>query len=168
MIDARDKHFIKYQDLTSRDCYDFYRSWRRRKPKEIDQYRLFVKCVNGLTMLLAKMMEESEGGVYIQGLGYFCCVKLKNKVRLNKSKSLLLRLQKCDRYIPYFFPDKEMAGWTMSDSSCYLLRKKINATDIDYKLYFDTCLSYRIAEDFSTKSHWMKVANKEFNFKPNF
>lgn len=170
-MEVKDKYFIKYQTLDSREAYDFYRATRRRKPREIDQYMLFAKCVRGMMMTLSKMIEGSEGGVYIQGLGYFCCLKSREKQKRRghkPTKSLLLKIKKIHMYTPYFVPDKELKGWTMSDTACTGLKKKVNTSGIEYKLHFDACITSRIAEDFSKKSFSMKKMGLQLNFKPNF
>src|SRR6478609_2057950 len=136
-----ERTFRNYVSLVSREVYDFYRENRRKPCKTIDQYNYFVKAVEGLFYVIAQMIEQSEGGVYIRGLGYFCCVKYKRK---KVSKSLLLRGKEVDRYTPYFFPDEPFKDWRMDKMFKYQLRFRVALNKkTNHTLHFDICQAHK-------------------------
>ena len=166
-MDTSDFKFLKEVDLTDRVVYDFYRQNRREVAKGINQYNYFSKAVEGLLFVLQGMIAESEGGVYIEGLGYFACVKNKSKRKLSNPKSLLDRGKKYQPYFPYFFPDNELSDWTMSETFVLKLRNRIGSNKIQRKLHFDLCQSIRIADDFAKKkNNHRENTNGEFKFIP--
>lgn len=130
------KYLRREADILSREAYDFYRQERFHCAKGIDQYNYFVKSVSGIFSIIKEMMLNSKGGVYIEGLGYFCFVKYKNKRRYGKG---LIKRKKA-LYFPYFFPDSKLKEWTMSDAfnfDIHLLK-----AGKEYNLYFNLCDSY--------------------------
>lgn len=151
--------FGKFGELTTREAYDYYRKNRRYISKTVDQYNYFVKAVNGLFETLSAMIVESEGGVYIEGFGYFCVIKRKNK-RQRRAKSLLLRKVRIDSYYPYFFPEGVFQEWTMDRTFHANFRDNIWAQKNKWKIHFDLC--HAITE----ASRYIKQRDKQrINFK---
>ncbi len=144
-------NFTNYQSLTSREAYDFYRQKRKNIAPGIDEYNLYKKAVSGMFNVIKDMMVESEGGVYIEGLGYFCNIAYPNEWKTGKGKSLFQKIKKYQYYFPYFIPDVELKGWTLSDAFEEKLERKLNSQEIKYKLHFDLVESMRIANDVATK-----------------
>jgi len=143
------KQFLRYKVITDREAYDFYRNYRYNVCKGIDQYNYYVKALNGIFILLKKMLAESEGGVYIEGLGYFCMVK--GNPRRKRRKSLLMKNIKYDFYFPYFFPDLEFKHWKMDRTFDKSLKFIIRQHNVKRKLYFDVCESIRVAERYARR-----------------
>ena len=56
-------------NINTRDFYEFYRRERRKPSPKIDQYNYFVKAIHGMIIELQKMMNETEHGVHLRGLG---------------------------------------------------------------------------------------------------
>lgn len=135
-------------DLTSREAYDYYRAKRKRVCGDIKEYREFVLAVNGLFMELTKMIYSNDGGVYIEGLGYFCYLvkpkKVKERGKRQIDKSLMNRFQKVHRYYPYFFPDKDFKDYTMSGAFTNAFTR-FKDLDNPYKLHFNLCKAYKEA-----------------------
>lgn len=151
MADERDKTLRQEYDIKSREVYDFYRKHRKKPCKGIDQYNYFKKSIDEIFAIIARMMVESEGGVYISGLGYFCFVKYPKKCKDRKNKNKYIILKK-ERYFPYFFPDKRLKSWTMSEAfnfRIYYLKSKSESKE--YKLHFDLCESYKPSKIESNK-----------------
>lgn len=147
-----DNHFRRKVNLTSRDCYDFYRANRRSCPKGINQFLLFEKAVEGLFMVMQDMLVQSESGVYITGLGYFANTKVKSKSK--KGKSLLLRAKTRYTHLPYFFPDEPFKDWTMNGTAKTIIKSKLRGSGIKYKLRFDLIKSLSEAQLFAQKVHF--------------
>ncbi len=158
-------NFTNYQTLTSREAYDFYREKRKKVAPGINEYNLYKKAVEGLFIVVKDMMVESEGGVYIDGLGYFCNIAYPNKWKDGKGKSLFQKIKKYQYYFPYFVPDVELKGWTISDAFEEKLERKLNAQDIKYKLHFDLVDTIRIANDYSKKSVNSRKHRGEFDYR---
>ncbi len=160
------KHFTNFQSLTSREAYDFYRERRNKCVAGINEYNLYKKAIEGLFIVLKDMMVESEGGVYIEGLGYLCMVAYPKEYKSNntKGKSLFQKLRKYQYYFPYFIPDVELRGWTLSDAFEDKLIRKANAQDIRYKLHFDIVDTVRIANDYAKKANNHRKVRGEFKY----
>lgn len=72
------------KNIIDRDMYDYYRANRKKQALGIDQYKLWVKAINGLLMTLKQMVIENENGVYIEKFGYLRADKrLTYKVRVS-------------------------------------------------------------------------------------
>lgn len=131
--------FFNYTSLLDREVYDFYRENRYRAANGINDYNLYKKAVGGLFELLRKMVMESEGGVYIENLGYFCYIisNKKSRKRITEIKNIPLRekYKKKYTYFPYFFPDENLEDFTASKTL-----KLLNTTK-KRKLHFDICES---------------------------
>lgn len=158
------ENFPESQSLLSREAYDFYRAKRKKTAKGIDEYNLYKKAISGLFNVVGNMMVESEGGVYIEGFGYLCNIAYPNKWKDGKGKSLFQKIKKYQYYFPYFYPDVELKGWTMSDSFESKLERKLNAQDIKYKLHFDLVGTMRIANDYSKKARNHRKVRGEFKY----
>ncbi len=117
--------------VTNRDSYDLYRKKRRKVAKEIDQYKLYVKAVNGLLSCLLEMVKEAESGVYIKGLGYFFHNK-SDKLKKGIHGSFFTRMKKRYTYSMDFYPDNELSDWYITFTSDVNYKKK------EYTVYFDT------------------------------
>ncbi len=110
-------------------------------------------------------MVESEGGVYLEGLGYFCNIAYPNLWKDGQGKSLFQKLRKYQYYFPYFIPDYELRGWTMSDAFEDKLERKLNAQTIKYKLHFDLVDTMRLALDYTKKSVNSRKHKGEFDYR---
>jgi hypothetical protein len=160
-------NFTNYQTLTSREAYDFYREKRKKVAPGINEYNLYKKAIEGLFTVVKDMMVESEGGVYLEGLGYLCMIAYPKEWKRGniKSKSLFQKLKKQQYYFPYFIPDVELKGWTMSDAFEEKLERKANAQDIKYKLHFDLVDTLRLANDYANKSVNYRKGKGEFDYR---
>lgn len=85
------KEHIMAKELINREIYDYYRAHRTKVAKGIDQYKLWVKAVNGLMMTLKELVITNENGVYIEGFGYIRAEKT------GHSKKRVSILRKKDR-----------------------------------------------------------------------
>jgi len=83
--------------------YDYYRANRKKVAKEIDQYKLWVKAINGMLIELKQMVIECENGVYIEGFGY---VRAEFSHKCKKRISILKKEDK-DRHVVKFTSDNE-------------------------------------------------------------
>lgn len=137
-----DKHIRNTTFITTREAYDFYREHRHKVAKSIDQYNYFVKAVEGLFTVIHNMLVDSQGGVYMPGFGYFAYVRFPKKMKV-RTKSLIKHRK--EKYFPYFFPDKALKKWTMDRAFKIQVRKHSYAQNIEKKLHFDLCKSYRTA-----------------------
>lgn len=153
-----DVRFLTFRSLVDREVYEYYRENRRRQSKTIDQYNYFIKAVEGLFIVISRMIAESEAGVYIEGFGYFCCIK---NIRKTKPKSLTLRSKYKISYTPFFFPDKEFQHWRMDGTFKDRLKGRVRNSKIEHRVYFDVCESYREA---ATKAR-VFTNNKKANRK---
>lgn len=132
--------------LINREFYNLYRERRRSVAREIDQYKLFVKAVNGLLLTMRDIIEQSEGGLYIQGLGYFCHEKSKKKIKGRGNTPFLKRVKKEYKYHLTFFPDKKLEGWYVKYNVDNFKKSKKEK----YYIHFDLIESYYEARKFST------------------
>ena len=66
---SKNKEYL--EDINTREFYDFYKKVRRKPSKKIDQYNYFKKAISGMLTELKKIIEESEHGVSLKGLGVF-------------------------------------------------------------------------------------------------
>lgn len=159
-------NFTNYQTLTSREAYEFYRLKRKKAVKGIDDYQTYTKAINGLFNVVKDMMCESEGGVYLEGFGYLCMIAYPKEYKSGSTKgSLFQRLKRYQYYFPYFLPDYELRGWTMSDAFEDKLERKMNAQDIKYKLHFDLVDTMRLALDYTKKSVNSRKHRGEFDYR---
>jgi hypothetical protein len=95
------KEFNTAKELIDRDMYDYYRKNRKKVAKEIDQYKLWVKAVNGILCCLKELVRESENGVYIEGFGY---IFAEDNIRYRHRISILKKEEKI-RHKIRFIPD---------------------------------------------------------------
>lgn len=132
----QDSKFLYKEDLICRDFYNYYKENRKKSVEPIDQYKLFVKAVNGLMELLRRQILETEGGVYINGFGYFCYVKnAEKRRRVGNNLSFFQRMKKVDKYTYWFFPDNNFKDWYIEADA---MKPKLD----NYKLHFDGIKSY--------------------------
>lgn len=66
---SKNKEYL--EDINTREFYEFYRKVRRKPSKKIDQYNYFKKAISGMLTELKKIIEETEHGVSLKGLGVF-------------------------------------------------------------------------------------------------
>lgn len=159
------ENFTDTHSLSSREAYEFYRKKRKKSVEGINEYNLYKKAISGLFNVVSDMMVGSEGGVYIEGIGYLCNVAYPNKWKDGKGKSLFQKIKKYQYYFPYFIPDVELKGWTMSDSFELKLERKLNSQDTKYKLHFDLVDTIRIANDYSKKAKNHRKIRGEFDYR---
>jgi hypothetical protein len=131
--------------LINRDFYNLYRERRRTTAREIDQYKLFEKAVNGLLITMRNIIEESEGGLYIQGIGYFCHKKSDTKSKATGSVSFFKRQNKKYKYSLTFFPDKQLKDWHITYNKVVSKKEKRDK----YYIHFDLIESYYNAKIFA-------------------
>lgn len=143
--------FRNPKQLITRECYEYYKENRKKVAKAIDQYNYFVKALNGIMTIARRMATESEGGLYIEGFGYFCHVKIKTRpLRKRVPNSLIRRITYTDIHLPYFEPDIEFEGWSMTYAfDDYYMRCLDNKRN--YKIHFDLMLPMRVAHDYDKK-----------------
>ncbi len=131
-------NFQKICSLLDREAYDFYRTNRKEVAQGLNDFNLYKKAVSGLFMLMNRMIEESEGGVYIDNLGYFCYVVYPQKSKFFKNyKSVILRNKRYYVYQKSFFPDENVNLLRFITKDMKTIKK--------YKLHFDICQSKREA-----------------------
>ena len=139
------RYFLDELSLQSRECYDFYRENRKKVADGLNDFNLFKKAVSGLMKIIRYGQEETEGGTYIEGWGYFCMVAYPNKKCYRGKAGLIRNNTYKTEYFPYFFPDTELPNWSMSetfnDNTCL--------HNLDYKLYFNLCKSLKTNFHFS-------------------
>lgn len=159
-------NFPNYQSLISREAYEFYKIKRKRVAIGINDYNLYKKSISGLFNMIGDMLTESEGGVYLEGLGYLCMISYPKEYKSSGKKvSLFQRVKTYQYYFPYLIPDFEVKEWTMSDSFEDKLERKANAQDVKYKLHFDLIDTMRIARDYTKKSVDHRKIRGEFNYR---
>lgn len=138
-----DKQIIDSISLKDREFYNYYKKNRKKTAKGIYQFEHFEKAVGGLMLALHELIVESEGGVFIENLGYFAVFEtLKKTVRYNMYDSSLKSFIPAKRYYPYFFGDVSnttFKNWTMNKTFSYFLvlkvRNQIKAGK-KYKLFY--------------------------------
>jgi len=120
-----DRDYTRMGTLTDRKAYDFFKKNRKRKCKGINQYNLFVKAVSGIFYEIKRQLVNSEGGVYIEGVGYFCNILSKPKVRKIRSPKKLADFKKDHYYFPVFFPIDRFKMWSMDYTFSFHTEKAI-------------------------------------------
>ena len=93
--------------------------------KGINQFMLYEKAVKGLLLVLKQMILESEGGVYIEGLGYFFNYIDLKKTKWKKNGTKIKHLRKIYVYRPHFHPDPQLEKWCMDRTFHYNMLIKI-------------------------------------------
>lgn len=161
------QNFENCKSLISREAYNFYKQKRKSVAEGINEYNLYKKAISGIFNIIGDMMVESEGGVYIEGIGYFCNIAYPKEWKAGniRSKSLFQKLKKYQYYFPYFIPDVELKGWTMSDSFEDKIERKLNKQEIKYKLHFDLVDTIRVANDYAKKSINHRKVRGEFDYR---
>jgi hypothetical protein len=140
-----DSEITDFISLKDREFYDYYKKNRKKTCKSIYQYNDFKKSVGSLMSSLRYLIQEKEGGVYIQNLGYFTVFKTPVKTKkVNIFDSSLKGLLKQYRWYPYFFGDMDnntFIPWSMSKTFLPLLNSQIQSKikkGKKYKLYYST------------------------------
>lgn len=134
---------IDFISLRDREFYEYYKSNRTKISPGILKYARFSKIVGSMMLVLRKLIQEQEGGVFIEGLGYFAVFRTHKKTRkkssfTNSIQSLLPQY----RWYPVFFGDigsPTFSQWTMSKAFMPQLNKEIKARIAKgkrYKLYY--------------------------------
>lgn len=129
------KELSTSKELINRDMYDYYRANRKKVAKEIDQYKLWVKAMNGLLIVLKRMVCENENGVYIQGFGY---IRAEKNSKFKKRISILKKEER-NRYRILFTADNKAVQkrfkFTVGRCSYVLDNTKNYENKIDTILY---------------------------------
>lgn len=97
--------------------------------------------VNTILKAIENLMIESEGGLYLEKLGYFCIIKTKDKIFNDKTCAFE------HKYIPYVFTEfftGKMRYYTYSDFKKYFVRK---IPEKDYKTCFKDIKNYYLKND---------------------
>lgn len=147
--------FIKYQDISSRESYEYYKKNRKSVAKGINQYNLFRKRVEGLFNLIANKLTETEHGICIRDLGYFCILRTEHKVKKDVPiyhKSILRSKRRDYNYKPIWFQDVMYNGWYMHNSFAPSVYKRISYSSLEYKIHKILCEGMIVAEDFAEKA----------------
>lgn len=150
-------------EITDRKVYDFYRQNRKKVAKGLNQYNLWVKAINGLFLTIRDMAVQSEGGVHVEGLGYFCNI-VRPKKRKLRIKNSLFSIKKT-YYIPHLFTDVELQDWTMSDAFDFWYRWHIKKLSRNYKIHPELIDNMRITADFASKLEQHTKWQKEFDYR---
>jgi hypothetical protein len=132
--------------VINREFYNLYKQNRRKTAREIDQYKLFVKAVNGLLITMRDIIEESEGGLHILGIGYFANRKTNKKRKKVGATGFFKRQKREYSYKLDFFPDKQLKDWYITYSQTVSKRERLKR----YYLHFDLIESYHNARLFAT------------------
>lgn len=153
------KEFLEYADITSEEAYEWYKEKRRVPSETINQFNYYQKAVRGMMSSIRTLMEESEGGVYIEGFGYF--FKLKTKEYMFKDSldnRILHQYKKACRYDNSFHPDPEFKDWTMDRT----IKKHTTEREIPerYKIHFDIREAHRVAKQYER--------SRQENFTPKY
>lgn len=144
--------FLDYKDLSSRECYEYYKSNRSKVSKTIDQYNYFKKAVEGLFLTLRQLLLNNTEGVCIRDFGYLCNIRTKEKRKvlvLVHIDSILKRKRRSYIYNPYYFPDNMYEEWTMDYSFSPYIKDKLSRGNKEYNIHKTICDSVIIAEDFN-------------------
>lgn len=138
-----DSEIIDFISLKDREFYDYYKKNRKSPSLGVYQFSQFEKVVGGLMMSLRKLILEKEGGVFIEGLGYFAVFRTHKKTRKKNSYSNTLQsLLPQYRWYPVFFGDigsPTFRHWTMSKAFVPELNRLIKeriSKGKKYKLYY--------------------------------
>lgn len=131
-------------DITGREFYDFYRENRRRAVPWLKDHTLFRRTIGAMIREIADMMIEADGGVYLEGLGYFGVIMSPKKSRkrlsiFNTFKNNYESIKKKYRYSPYFFGDidrRNFRDWSMSSSFNLQFLKKVRKSKTKYYLCY--------------------------------
>jgi hypothetical protein len=128
---------MENKGVTTKECYDFYRRNRRCNNIQIKRHIQYKTVVNAIFAKIYEVMMLSQGGVNIEGFGYFCRVrKVREKeVIVEKENSLFKKKELKKSYITHFEPDGQLKDWTMNGT----FTRPIGGLDIDYKLNFGIC-----------------------------
>ncbi len=118
------EYFTEVHELVDREFYDFYREHRTHQALAIDQYNYFEKAVGGILKSLKKVTVETNGGVHIKGLGYFCHIKTKNKRKDPKEKNPLKKNIKKHNHYFWFYPDEDLRDWYLEPTLIYYPKLK--------------------------------------------
>jgi|SRR6187402_1953186 len=118
------EYFTEVHELVDREFYDFYREHRTHQALAIDQYNYFEKAVGGILKSLKKVTVETNGGVHIKGLGYFCHIKTKNRRKAPAEKNPLKKNIKKHNHYFWFYPDEDLKGWYLEPTLIYYPKLK--------------------------------------------
>lgn len=154
-------HFLKEQSLTDRSSYEYYRQNRKAPSKTIDQYNYFVKAVEGVFNVIQDLIINSEEGVYVKDIGYFCAQKKRKKKRVKTSL-----FKKGFNYSTVtFIPDENLKGWIMEGTVEVQIKNLISEADIDYNLNIPLYESVRYQEESIQKEYKKRkrVSKNAFN-----
>lgn len=99
------REILNAKQLIDRDMYDYYRDNRKKVAKGIDQYKLWVKAMNGFLETMKRMLIQNENGIYLEGFGYFYIEK---KYQRKKRISLLRKEIKSIHRVCFKFEDESL------------------------------------------------------------
>ena len=121
------------KELIDRDMYDYYRANRKKTAKGIDQYKLWVKAINGLLICLKDLVTSNDNGVHIENFGY---IRAEKKLFYRKRVSILRRETKIRHTIKFTPFDPRMSRYKFTiGRSVYVLK-----LDLDYKEKLDAII----------------------------
>lgn len=103
--------------LKDREFYEYYKKNRKSVSKGVERYADWSRAVARLMLSIKDLMIETEGGVFVEKLGYFAIFKTYKKTDKKKKNGSLSTYIKDYRYYPYFFGEVSnpiFKGWFMS------------------------------------------------------
>lgn len=97
---------VKIDDFISlkdKEFYEYYKKNRKKVSKGIERYTDWSRAVGRILVSIRNLLIESEGGVYVENLGYFAVFKTYRKTDKSRKDGTIDSLIKNYRYYPYFF-----------------------------------------------------------------
>ena len=141
---AEFKGFDDAIDIQGREFYDYYRKHRKKSVPWLKDHTLFKRAIGAMFEVISDKLVEVDGGVYLEGIGYFGVLmspKKKKKAMsvFNPNKNDYSAIKKQYKYTPYFFGNigyGYFKDWTMSMSFDAHYLKRIRKSKVKYKLYY--------------------------------
>lgn len=133
--------------LKDKEFYEYYKKNRKKVSKGVERYGDWTRAVARIMLSIRELIIKTEGGVYIENLGYFAVFRTHKKTSKKKKNGNISTFIKSYRYYPYFFGEtgnKCFRGWfmamTFNKKLIVALDEKINK-GFKYKLYLTTIKS---------------------------
>jgi len=160
--------FQREKNTMDRDFYEFYRTHRRKPSKVIDQYNYWKKAICAILEIVRDQMIEKEGGVYLEGLGYFVnCIIPGRKYKMKKKVFKLSDKVMKYKYFPNFFPDEHLKEYLMYGTFTECEKKERENRDLKYTLHFYLVKAIKgtIPLSKATKNYVKKTNDHPLNHK---
>lgn len=159
-IEYRDNcGLLEVEELVCREFYEYYKENRTKVAQGINDFNLFKKAIGGLLTTINKLAVKTEGGLYLQGIGYFAHVlSTYETASALYSKSFFKRLERDKFYFMWFFPDKRFKGWFLERRGTKLNQKKLD----NYNIHFEAIKAYYESKAYSAKVE--STHNKRYKY----